>query len=489
MKAVKEKHSGRIPRNRLPVIYVLIMIVTCAAIVAYSSYIHFCNLSDTAADVTASLNKETEIAVKQYMQKLENLSAVALTKDNYMDYDASDTQLDKYRAAQIESEMTNYLTSFSLLDNYCDFAIIYRNDSHAGKLSSVTEDLLEPDMFQTLKNGLDGKKTAWVCGINDDYNRIYYLREVHDHAIFVGSFYTNELSGTFIPKGRQDNAELFLTDSSGRIIYSHKGKEGGMIDPKYIDQSQKSGYTLINYDMIESVSVLDCGWKIITVNDMRESHSIYVRTDVICLGIVLFSIAVIAMISIVAAPAGSAYATKKSSTDGLTGLYTAEVAENLIADKIETCISGSTILLALVKINNLDLISENYGTAGVSEALLKVSGILTGFYAEDPDAGNVVGRAGKNEFVVFADFTEYDLFKAHDKLKESLKEISRRLEECELDSGRGMVKCSIGAAVYPDISTDYDELYESAGEALKEAEENDGNYVLYKNETTGREKV
>lgn len=155
------------------------------------------------------------------------------------------------------------------------------------------------------------------------------------------------------------------------------------------------------------------------------------------------------------------------TVDPVTGLSNAETAENLIIDKIERCKTGSTIMLALVSLENYQLIKENYGRSGTEEALVKTANALTEFYGEE----NIVGKTSENEFIIFADFTEYDLFAVHNKIKSSLKELEITLADVCLDNNRGAVKYSVGAAIYPDNSSDYDELYDFA----KQAQEHDRN--------------
>jgi len=226
---------------------------------------------------------------------------------------------------------------------------------------------------------------------------------------------------------------------------------------------------------------------VITVKDLSGISSEHQNTLMVCGGILVCAVIILIIAYLLILPSDSrAEKSSPEKVDKLTGLHSSEAVENLIADKIETCISGSTIMLALVSIENYRLINENYGRAGINEALLTVSHTLTEMFGdfEDENSGNIVGKTDMNEFVIFADFTEYDLFKAHDRLKESLRALDAKLKQCELSSDRGMIKCAVGAAIYPDSSTDYDELYECAHNALEESWNNGGKkYVLHKKET------
>ena len=123
------------------------------------------------------------------------------------------------------------------------------------------------------------------------------------------------------------------------------------------------------------------------------------------------------------------------------------------------------MVLLLVKIKNYELISENYGESAVDEALLKTAEVLRDFYGKN----NTVGKTGDNEFAVLADFTDFNLFKAHDRMKANIRQLEEELEKLELENERGMIRCAVGASVYPDDSDDYDTLYENAKAALEDS--------------------
>ena len=89
---------------------------------------------------------------------------------------------------------------------------------------------------------------------------------------------------------------------------------------------------------------------------------------------------------------------KYPKVDENTGLFTAEYTENSIMDKMETCISGSTIAFIIVKITNLELIRLNYGEEIVAEAERKVAEILV----ENRKEGDICGIFREGEFVLFA---------------------------------------------------------------------------------------
>lgn len=455
-------------------IYILILVSACCAIAVVSSIRLFSSRINSEAEVVASLNKQLGLSLEKYFNNIEDASKVVLAERSIAAYNAADAKIDKYAASQTEDEIEDYLLTMSMLDNYCDFCIIYVNDHIVGKISVGTEDLMSDNIYSDFLDILGDDKTKWISGINGSYKKIFYLKQVNENAVFVSSFYTSELEDVFPVNADDENTKFYLSDKEGNIILSSDGTSGKKLDGKLTENGTSGRYTVKDSDYIQSFSETRWGMNIITLRDMRHASLEHVNTLMVCGGILVCSVIILIIAYLLILPSDNG--TDKSSpetVDKLTGLHSSEAVENLIADKIETCISGSTIMLALVSIENYRLINESYGRAGINEALLTVSHKLTEMFGDD-NSKNIVGRTDKNEFVIFADFTEYDLFKAHDRLKESLRALDEKLKQCELSSDRGMIKCAVGAAIYPDSSTDYDELYEYAHEALEESWKNGG---------------
>ena len=212
---------------------------------------------------------------------------------------------------------------------------------------------------------------------------------------------------------------------------------------------------------------------------MSDTVRHYVRTGLKCFGILILFAFILVSVSAASAsnndPDNDPKFGKYPKVDENTGLFTAEYTENSIMDKMETCISGSTIAFVIVKITNLELIRLNYGDDIVAEAERKVAKMLE----EDHKSGDVCGILSEGEFVMFTDHTDFDLVKAYSSVRSAIKELNDKLKDCCLDSDRGYIKCAVGAAVYPESSDDYDELLDMAEKACDEAANSeDGRAVL-----------
>lgn len=456
-----------------------VIVAACCAVLGCSLYTGYENSVNDEAEMISNVNRQLCKAVDLKIAEFEKISNLLFTDDNFSQYDAAQVGEDSYESKQLEDEMGRQLESLSLLGNYSDFCVMYKNDKTIGIVCSATENLLDNQLYETADNLLEGKKTAWIVGQGGDYSRIYYIRKEGDFAIFLASFYAAQLSDLFLSDNQLGGAKCYILGENMDIAASTDSVQKIGLDSEYLADLDKSNCTIIDTDYIQCINTMSNGWKAVTVKDLSEKKNQLNKQIIVGLGIMIVA-CVLYLIIFVAAVSLESYSLSKSqdAVDSLTGFYNAEAAENLIADKIETCMAGSTIMLALISIKNYNLIFEDYGEDGCSEAVVILSDMLKQMYNEN----SVVARTQENEFAIFADFSEYDLFKAHDRLRENLKQLESRLDECQLPQGRGMIKCAIGAAIYPDVSQDYDMLYECAKTALNEAiKGEDLNCVLYKN--------
>jgi len=161
----------------------------------------------------------------------------------------------------------------------------------------------------------------------------------------------------------------------------------------------------------------------------------------------------------------------KATRDPLTGVYNKEVT----IKKIDKFISGHRIgqhMLMFVDFDDFKSINDNYGHLQGDKVLIYVINRIKEVFSE----GEIIGRIGGDEFVVFAG---------------NLKNIEDGLEKAallkkELDTtfvcGNNYIpiSASIGMALYPEDGLYYEQLIERADQALyRVKEQGKNNYLLY----------
>lgn len=481
----KEKKASSVkdPVRHMTLLCVLLLFFTCALISSYSGYRHYERQLNCAAEMLSAASDQISLTATMYFKKLEDTSLVLLSDPEILEFDASDEKTEQFLKQQKLGTVEHRINDLSVMDNYSDFAVIYKNNVYAGNISDTTMTMLRgenDDMYQNLRDTLDGQLSVWLTGIDHEYEKVYFVREVNENACFIGSFYMTELADLLKPEANWENMHLMLYDGAGRRVINLGNID---IEPISFDDPSRN-YSLISGSKVQENKMMRNGWTLIMVKEMQEVRTYY-RKIAFEMGSVLMIALVALVVCGVISSKGIGPETPESGgrppIDALTGLNNAEAAENLIADKIETCISGSTIMLALVRIVNLKDIEKKYGRSAYNGSIIKTYRALATYFGTDAeDSKNIIGRTGENEFVVFADFTEYDLFKAHDNLKASLEELALILRTVHIQIDDD-IRIYVGAAVYPDSSNDYDELYDMASVALKQAiEAGEPNYALHR---------
>lgn len=475
------KSSGRV----LTIVSALILSAVNAVCLGVSGYLHYDRQLENEAELVQVSAGQAATGIEMQLAKLEDVSVILLADKEHLSFDAADDTKDEYERSLELAELKKAVTEMSLMDNYCDLTLIYRSDDNAGILSADTRELLcdeKGSVYPVLTDLLGGEHSRWVTGIRGNFDKVFYICRANDHTLFLGGFYTDELRYMLNPGERPENARMMLLDGRGRTILS----VGDAEEDSSFDGETGDNYALIGNDMVQAGKTLKNGWQVVIIKDMTDTAEYYKKLGLEISVALALTLSALVVVYIVNSGNEAVYGGTKMMTpevDMLTGVTNAEEAENIMADRLETCVSGSTFMLALVKIVNLKELEKKYGRSGFNGAIIKTyRGLAEFFGTDDPSSPNILGRTNDGEFLVLSDHTQYDLFKANDELKESLTQLSRSLNSLAI-ANEGEVDVRIGAAVYPHNSSDYDTLFDMAEAALNMAiEDDEKSYALYKKE-------
>lgn len=472
-KTAKDNAGVITARKRTGVVGIVILAIAFVITVVLAAVMIINQNNRMSRDNTNTMNSQLTRSVQNRLKKLEDITTRVFQMRDYVKYNAADeSRTNEYEALKKEKEISEFLVYMSTADNYNDFCFLYSNNHVVGRISKTTNEMLGSDAYNSADTYLKGRNSLWLTGVNNDFSRLYYLHRVSDSAVFIGSMFTESISDVF-PEAPAKHLSFVLTDNNGNVIFSVNNTDTAQEALKTL-KSEWSDSEPVTVDCLRyAASSSRCAenWHVISVSDFSGRNARYLRILVYCSVILVAALAAVLFTSVVYAsskmPDNIIYREqyKAKSVDRLTGLMMNEALENAIVDRIDRCINGTTMVLLLVKIKNYELISENYGEKAVEEALVKVADALKEHYAEK----NTVGRTGENEFAVLADFTDFNLFKAYEKIRDNAKQLEAALDKLELDNERGMITCAVGASVYPDDNDDYDVLCENARAALEES--------------------
>ena len=163
---------------------------------------------------------------------------------------------------------------------------------------------------------------------------------------------------------------------------------------------------------------------------------------------------------------------EKSRRDSLTGLLNREACREQINGYMKQSGGEGQAALMIIDMDNFKEVNDTMGHLFGDSVLTEASGCIKGVSEE----GDVVGRIGGDEFLVFLTGMEIRE-KAAAYAKGMAEAVAAILSPGDTPMNLG---CSIGVSVYPDNGADFEQLYAKADIALYSGKQNGkGGCVFY----------
>ena len=171
---------------------------------------------------------------------------------------------------------------------------------------------------------------------------------------------------------------------------------------------------------------------------------------------------------------------RASKTDSLTGAYNKMATKEVIDEYIQKHKDGMHMLL-MVDVDDFKKVNDNYGHQNGDEVLMYAIRNLRENYKD----GEIIGRVGGDEFVVFiGEVTNRELLLEKAQMLRDLLHRPYRKEDLEIP-----VSASVGVSMYPQDGKCYEELMYCADSALYEVKSSHhkGNFAVYQKKEKGKE--
>ena len=471
-------------RNTMILVYILL---TAAAVAVISVFLL---ISKDKALMAQSQNygsvaiSQSACTVENFCRNIEHASSIVFEDKEYVSFYPRGSESTS-EETELKNRITELFTKASYMSDYCDFGIIYSNNSHAGIISDGTLDLLGEQPFSEAVGLLDGRDEKWNVFYSGNVSRVCFLKKVNDNAYFIASVYSTRFGHVFGKMMNSANLYLYVADEDNRIIYSTDNSESFSGDPMPYEIVEKlssgTNYSVADKKGVSSVISVSNGWKVYSLvlpTSLGLLGSVHIETFFVIFGITVFIVFIIAGFII-----SSFYSSKKRAPrivedkiDPVTGVLSPYYCEERISDLIEISLVGGTWAFAFVKINNFDIIEERLGSEFTNEALKKISDIITEQFADKA----AVGLDTDHDFVLFCDFSDFDIFKAHNDLKAKFSELCKELDSVTVgENGDFKLDISVGVCIYPDHGKSFDELEFKARQALSKAMESESDMLYY----------
>ncbi len=445
-------------------------------------------LKNKVLSLTSSLNVQMKLNMDSYLSRMETIATLAFGEKSAYTYDASDPSNDEYEAINTEKVITEKLFSLCIMENFVDYGIVYRNNRTVGKISNATSTLFGDRIFTELSSMITRTRTedGWFTGYEGDFKRIYYVKKVHENAVLVISFYSNELEQVFDNPETLDDMKVRLVNQNYDVLYSEDPKEIGSQVPESIRDriAGQSSATFMDDDYLISVN-RSGGWYVICsiptkiiLSEKNEMTRYIYMTGLIAL---LASMAIGLQLSYLLTSPVKRMVKEldlKAQNDLLTGLLNKLTFEEFAANVLNSSLESENRALVIIDLDNFKGINDNFGHAMGDKVIADTGEMIRSVFSDD----DYLGRIGGDEFCVMinkhiSDPAEFRSYVAErcSKVGESFVKIS--------DNNGCKVSASIGAALFPADGRSFEELYAACDTALYRSKEHGKNMYSFYDET------
>ncbi|WP_124100861.1 diguanylate cyclase [Ruminococcus sp. Marseille-P6503] len=461
-------------RNRLIAVYTILGIILSAA----AGSLIICNsnqsLEAQLENHTLSLASQYRKSMNSFLLRIEKAGTSIFEDDETIAYYPPENGVKTFEELQQEQQLTDKMISLSLMENYCDFGIIYRNGESAGKISDGTSDIFGPSMFEAFYGHIEkNSDSVWISEHNSRFSRLYYIKKINENALLLTSVYTTELDTVFQSADSESRDMIYLIDSSGNVIYSSENASeqiGDVLPENMSFLTENSESIIFSRDgLIGALAECSAGWKVISCAEADGIFNGKANAGAFILAFFSVSAVILIFSGYIASMKYTSEADKNKGlfdseeVDTVTGLLNGMALEEEISDRIETCLPGSTYAFILIRIKDFDEIKMRLGCDYANEALKKTGDLISASFGSD----DIIGINEQDEFTVFADFSDFDLFKAHSTLKARCDSLCTSFKGFFAgENQEHKLYFAVGVCVYPDSGKTFDELYKCAAKAL-----------------------
>lgn len=432
-------------------------------------------LKNKVSTLVSSLNVQMKLNMNSYLSRMETLGTLAFAAEEAYTYDATAENTDEYEALSTEKIISDKLYSLCIMENFVDYGIVYRNNHSVGKISNGTVSLFGDRLFEDLHAMINQTRTrdGWSAGYGDNFKRIYYVKEVHENAVLVISFYATELESVFDNPETLSDMTIRLTNAEYEVIYSSDESDalGQQIPSEMISRiNMQDGATIMDDDYLITVSGCGNDWYVICsiptqiiLNEKNEVQLYIMLTAIVAaLLAVLLGMTLSIKLTDVITDLVSNLDTK-ARIDQLTGILNKRSFEEATETCLNAADSSEKHALILLDVDNFKGVNDTLGHAYGDAVLAKIGSTLLTVFSKD----DYPGRIGGDEFCVCMNVDGKDRQQFEELVKSKCEALADAFHNYYTgDDGDYKISCSMGVALFPSHGTSFKELYASADKAL-----------------------
>lgn len=425
-----------------------------------------------AADAT-----QLQLNINTYMDRIEDNVALMFSDEEYYGYDRTTTTLEEYDRIQIENKIAERIIDLGALENYGDFCVVYADDNTVGWKSKTTGNMYgDVSIYQDLSQYIINNRTldGWAYGVQNNFERMYYVKRYNENAIILASFYTRELEKVFKYPEELQGMKVRLVDSAGSIVYSSDKDELGQSIGDSERQYLAAG---ANVNAITDTEIIDVGfcengWMVMCtvprsvimsgIDEMRTFA--YLISIFVVLIVVILCYLVLRQLS----KPMDGYVDQLSeaaTVDALSNVYNRAAFEDEVTTSLEQGAFEQAAFI-MCDVDHFKKVNDTMGHDHGDEVIKQMGAFLADTFVNKDNVQALVGRLGGDEFAIFLKYSEQSDV---EELKNQLNDVLISFKECFAEERKTIpLSMSIGVALHSDVSANisYRELYKAADEAL-----------------------
>ena len=471
-----------------------ILIVFAILIVVVTVFIDFAILKRTGramkekvSDLIAANSRQLELNINSYLERMETVPTLLFSDETYYMYDETDARIEEYDKVKNEETIRNRIVDIGLMDNYVDFGIVYSDDHKVGWISHGTQDLFVNDesMYDAFSAYIvnSKKEDGWCYGINDNSDRIYYIKRLNPNAILVSSIYTIELSSVFVYPEQLDEMTVRLINEDNEIIFSSDPSEIGNILPDDIYNSIKDGMAegnmssgIITDDYLINTNSCYNGWRVVcsvpTKIILEENESLKSFTiGVSSIMALLFLLVGQLVIMRIAKPMDGMVSSlqNKAEIDRLSGVMNKVAFQEMVESELKKETPDEFGVFIMIDMDNFKQINDRLGHMYGDQVIIRMGKLLRKLHNNQ----TIIGRIGGDEFALYTGCNDISKEEIESVVTEEMEQVMSAFAE-EYEYEREQCDLSVSAGVYIKETkySDFEDLYKKADKALYTSKKN-----------------
>ena len=454
--------------------YAAIVILAVAAVATVSLRMSDSAIKNKVSSLVSSLNVQMGLNMDSYLDRMETIATLAFASEETYKYDATDPDNDEYEAVITEKVISDKLFDLCVMDNFVDYGIVYRNNHVVGKMSNATVKQFGDTIFTDMEAFISRQRTndGWAAGYKDDFKRIYYVKRIHENAVFVLSFYADELVKVFDNPETMSDISVRLLNENYAVLYSSASEETGKQIPMDIMGriTNVENATVLDDSYLVTVNSCSDSWRVVCSVPseiiLQETHRIRSFIILTALSAALLSVIIGMIFAFKLTKPVERFVTlldSKAHNDQLTGILNKVSFEELTKNRIQNESGTVQHAMIIIDLDDFKSINDTLGHAYGDEVLAQTGSSLRAIFS----TMDYIGRIGGDEFCVFVNTASPETLSYEEYIRmkcEAVRDSFRVNYDGEFEDRT--ISASIGYAFYNRDGSDFESLYRSADKAL-----------------------